>query len=141
MIMDTAQYPRIGSYVKYLRADETGKIFTGSGNVRGIFLDPNDRVMVQVKDKDQAYNVDLYGINPTKASRASYKNLIDQVQEITKEGNVLVQKTVESYNTQVMTAYTELLGAPIHADEPLGTSDRGQNDQKDKEDSKKEANA
>lgn len=115
--MNTAEYPMLGTKVKYLRADEKGKIFDGEGNVCAIYLDPNKRVMVQVKDGDNAYNVDFFGLNPTADTRKAYEKVIKEVTKITESGNKLVEKTVSEHNDKVSDAYTATLGAPVTMEE------------------------
>ena len=115
---DPKNYPEIGKGAKYIRADEDGNIAKGFGIVQAIFLDPNKRLMVQIKDGENAWNVDFYGINYTDEVAQGYADLIERVQKITEEGNNLVKETVERYNDAVAEAYTTVLGAPIKAEVP-----------------------
>jgi mevalonate kinase len=111
--MYTAEYPEIGKSVKYLRADDKGNIFRGFGIVRAIFLDPNDRVQVQVRDGDNAWNIDFFCINPTDETLQEYQEMIADVQRLTDEGNALVKEIVEKYNDLVKQAYDVIIGEPV----------------------------
>jgi len=111
--METQKYPQIGKLVTYLRADEEGNIIEGSGSVEAILLDPRGRLMVRVKDGEDGFNIDIIAINYDKSSKDTYKELINGVVEITKEGNELVKKTVESYNAKVEDFYSRILGDVI----------------------------
>ena len=107
------EYPEIGEKIKYIRCDKDGNMEEGYGVVRSIFLDPNDRPMVQVKDGQEAYNIDLYGVNPGEGARETYQKLIETVREIEAEGNALVKETVDRYNQSVSDAYSSVLGKPV----------------------------
>lgn len=119
--MKTKEYPELGAKVKYLRADENGKMFEGKGNVQAIFLDPNKRVMVQVLDRsadqDQVFNVDLMGIDYTGKTKVAYKKLIEAVQAKTQEGNEKAREIVKQYNDEVDALYSAELGAPVVLEE------------------------
>lgn len=115
-MIDNLTYPTIGSQATYIRSNEKGEVFTGAGVVQAIFIDPRRRLMVQIKDGENAYNVDFATINKDKDFEKEYKAAIKEVAKITKEGNELVQKTVSSYNAEVDSVYDKVLGAPIHLD-------------------------
>ena len=118
--MNTAEYPALGAKVKYIRTTDEGKILDGVGHVQAIFLDPNKRIMAQVKDipiaKDverQVYNIDFYGINPNDQVKKEYGKLIKDIQATTLEGNKLAKEVVDQYNEKVEQQYSSLLGAPV----------------------------
>lgn len=104
------EYPEIGSHVSYVRADQDGQIYDGEGKVMAIFIGPDKRLMVQVRDLSNAWNVDLAAINPDADFRARYADAIFEVQRLTKEGNELVKKTVDEFNAKVEDAYRPVLG-------------------------------
>lgn len=105
--------PTLGEKVKYLYADKDGSILRGNGNVKSIFLDPNNRIMVGVLDGDKMFNVDLIGVNYDKGVEKLYQELIKEVKEISEEGNKLAKEIVDKYNGEVEKAYSAKLGAPI----------------------------
>ena len=119
-IMNTAEYPQIGTSVSYLRADDDGQVHQGNGIVQAVFLDPNKRIQAQVRDGEEAWNVDLFCINPNDDTRKAYAKLIKEVQGLTDEGNKLVQKTVSEYNDKVKAAYDAVIGEPVSFPEPQG---------------------
>lgn len=107
-------YPELNSSIKYIRQDyETKKIVSGEGIVKGIFLDPNNRVLVSVKDEENKYNIDLAAVNPTKEFTKLYKEKLKEITEISKEGNDKAQATVDEYNKLVDKIYDDLLGKPL----------------------------
>lgn len=115
--MQNVKYPRLGEKVTYLKADEKGEVTNGEGIVQAVFLDPNRRVMVQVKDGEHAFNVDIFGINWTQATFNAYVDIIKNVVTVTEEGNELVKKTVSEYNEKVEALYNDAFGKPVEIEE------------------------
>ena len=116
----TSDYPQIGETVSFLRADEQGAVTAGNGIVQAIHLDPRKRIMVLVKEGDEAHNVDIMTINWTEDTREDYEKCLVVVAELTSEGNELVRKTVDAYNVRVKDTYNGVLGHPVEI-EPAPT--------------------
>tara|TARA_R110000851_G_scaffold332934_2_gene510501 strand:+ start:2167 stop:2532 length:366 start_codon:yes stop_codon:yes gene_type:complete len=114
------KYPVIGEEINYMRATMSGEIFQGVGIAKAIFLDPRNRLMVGIVDTQSGdnWNIDLIGVNPSKATITAYEVIMGQVKDISEEGNKLVTETVAVYNDKVEALYTELLGAPVDFVEP-----------------------
>ena len=107
-------YPDLNSTVKYVRQDyETKEMVKGEGTVNAVFLDPSNRVLVAVKDGDSKYNVDLNAINPDDEFAENYKTMLDEVKEVSKEGNDKSRAIVDEYNARVESLYSQILGAPL----------------------------
>ncbi len=115
--MNTNQ-PALGSVVSYARADQNGAIHQGQGVVLALFLNPDKRPMVQVRDGQNAWNCDLVTINATPEQVEAYGLAIGQVQALTVEGNDLVKATVSDYNARVQEIYDNALGKPLEIPEP-----------------------
>lgn len=115
-MFENLEYPVIGSEVTYIRSTPEGEVMEGVGIACAIFLDPRSRLMVQVRDGGNTYNVDFVTINRDEAFFADYAKAIKSVADITAEGNELVTKTVTSYNAQVDEVYNSVLGEPIHVE-------------------------
>ena len=109
----TEKYPEIGSQCSYIRSNAEGGTLVGFGTVTAVLLDPRGRVMVQVKDKQNTYNVDIMTINQDEAFHKKYTKAIEDVQRISKEGNDAIAKVAAEYNEQVDAIYNALLGDPI----------------------------
>ena len=109
-------YPALNSTVKYIRQDYTTKeMVNGEGTVTALFLDPQNRILVAVKDGENKYNVDLAAINPNAEFGDKYKNMLDEVKKVSKEGNGKSQAIVDDYNAMVEALYSEVLGSPLEA--------------------------
>lgn len=111
--MTTQEYFKIGSEVKYLRHDTELKVFQERGIVRAIFIDPNDRLMAQVKNGDNAYNVHYSTLNYEQSMVKPYKDLLQDIRGTSDEGDLLVQEIVDQYNLKVQIFTTALLGEPL----------------------------
>ena len=111
-------YPELGSVVSYARADEAGAIHTGSGKVQAIFVHADRRAMVQVRDGDSAWNIDLAMINATPEKVAEYSAAIVEIKDLENRGNALVRDTVASFNDKVDAVYQRVLGDFIEMELP-----------------------
>jgi len=113
-------YPMLNEAVTYARADEKGEVHTGSGKVQAIFIgNPDKKLLVQVKDGDSAWNVDLAMVNYTPEKLEEYRAAVSEVQALTDEGNEIVRKTIDEFNAKVAAVYVRVLGETFDA-EPVG---------------------
>lgn len=117
--MITQKYFKIGTEITYLRHDNELVIHRERGIVRAIFVDQNDRLMVQVKVGENAYNVnysmvfDLDSNEKGKEKLAQYKKLLKDIRDTSDTGDCLVDKIVAEYNGKVQDITTAVLGAPV----------------------------
>ena len=80
-----------------------------SGEVRSIFISPDDRVMVQIKTADgKAYNVDALTVDASPEALSAYTAAMLEVDRVSKEGNAAVRALVEDYNNRVSEIYKGL---------------------------------
>jgi len=106
--------PELGSVVGYVRVDSEKAIHVGSAVVRSIFLSPDDRLMVQVKDReDNAFNVDLVCINPSRGLVKKYEDMMVEVSRISSESNDAIKDMVEGFNETIDDIYNNTIGNPI----------------------------
>ncbi|MCK5605237.1 hypothetical protein KAR91_25320 [Candidatus Pacearchaeota archaeon] len=116
--MNTQEYVKIGSTVKYLRHDTELTVHKGSGVVRAIFVDQDDRLMVQVLeggDKQSARNVHYATLCEEHSDEAvkKYDELLKNIRTTSDEGDALVTEVVDKYNGQVQDLTTGLFGEPV----------------------------
>lgn len=112
-------YPELGSTVHYARADQAGAVHQGAGKVQAIFVHADRRPMVQVRDGDTAWNIDLAMINPTPEKVAEYSSAIMEIKELEDRGNGLVKETIASFNAKVDEVYVRVLGDFIDMEPPV----------------------
>lgn len=105
----------INQEVTYLRSDNDYVVQSGSGIVKAIFLDSDSRVVVQVKDGDNVYNIHLACLNASDEFRAQYEALEVQVKALSEAGNAEVRATVAKFNADIESLKTALLGSPAVA--------------------------
>ncbi len=113
--MDTAQYPRIGSKVSFIRQTNTG-VEEGEGAIYAIVLDPVKRLMAHIETnqthaengKPVRHNVHLSCLNPTEEFKAQFKAMLDAVKSIGEEGNAKAGEIIAEYNKRVDTAQVAL---------------------------------
>ena len=104
----------LGDKVTYIRQDkEKNEPVEGEGTVRALFISPEKRIMAQVKDGDEIYNVDFATLNHDEFFLEAYKEVLAKVKEVTKEGNEKVQDIVKEYNAKVDALYADILGETI----------------------------
>lgn len=117
--MDQAkQAVSIGETVKYFvnRPNvQTGEnfFFGGEGVVTALFLNPDKRLMVQVKDGEKLVNVEAAMINASEETQNDYRAMVEAVDALSKEGNEALRKVADSYNAQVQEAFNSVLGVPV----------------------------
>lgn len=113
--MDIQEYIKIGSEIKYMRHDNDLIVHKESGIVRAIFVDQQNRLMVQVKRGENAYNVHYSTLcdEHSDESAKKYGELLQNIRTTSDEGDALVQDIVEQYNGQVQNLTTAALGEPI----------------------------
>lgn len=75
--------------------------------------------MVQVRDGDTAWNIDLAMINPTPEKVAEYSSAIMEIKELEDRGNGLVKETIASFNAKVDEVYVRVLGDFIDMEPPV----------------------
>lgn len=119
----TKEYPKIGQSVAYARADEKGQVHQGKGKVSAIFVGVDKRLMVQVRDGENAWNVDLAMIDPSPDQVDRYSAAIVEVQRLTDEGNAKVKATVDAFNADVEAVYKSVLGDFVDMDAPETVTD------------------
>ena len=111
--MSTQEYFKIGSRVKYLRHDTDLEVHEEVGIVRAIFMDQDNRLMVQVKNGENAHNVHYTSVNYNLSLVKDYKDLLQDIRSTSSEGDTLVDEIVQRYNKTVQAVTTNLLGEPI----------------------------
>lgn len=111
--MQISSYVKINSEIKYLRHDTELKVYEETGIVRAIFLDPDNRLMAQVKNGDNAYNVHYCTLNYDKDMVKQYKDLLQVIRSVSDEGDLKVSETVKEYNNKVQEHTSFLLGEPL----------------------------
>lgn len=75
--------------------------------------------MVQVRDGDTAWNIDLAMINPTPEKVAEYSSAIMEIKALEDRGNGLVKETIASFNAKVDEVYVRVLGDFIDMEPPV----------------------
>lgn len=108
----------IGQHVQYFinRPNvETGEnnFIDGNGTVTALFLNPDKRRMVQVKDGANMVNVELACVDASEETKAAYMGMVETVDALTKEGNEAVRKVADGFNESVQMAYNIVLGVPV----------------------------
>lgn len=108
----------IGAKVKYIRnvPDVETKENTykeGEGVVVAVFLNPDRRPMVQIKEGDSTFNVDVACINPSEDDKERFKAMTEKVDAIAAEGNQKIKDIGVEYNNRVQAEYTAFLGYPL----------------------------
>jgi len=111
--METQEYIKIGTQVKYLRHDGELKVYQEKGIVRALFIDPDGRLMAQVKNGDNAYNVHYSTLDYKQPMIKVYKDLLQDIRSTSGEGDKLVQEIVDKYNEEVQNMTSSLLGKPL----------------------------
>ena len=103
-------YPQLGETVKYIRQDhEAKKLASGEGIVRAIFLDPRQRPVVNVKDGENTYSIDLAAVNPVDGFEDLYKAKLEEINQVSDEGNAKAKAIVDEYNKRVDEMYDSFL--------------------------------
>ena len=114
IIKETAmEYPRLGSKIEYIRPTVEGEIISGVGMVKTIYLSDDKRPMVQVKDGENAWNIDLFCINPTDEETEQYGAMIAEVRRVSEEGNKKISILAAEYGEMVSNRYVDLFGEAI----------------------------
>lgn len=126
--MNTQEYFEIGSEVKYLRHDTELKVYEEHGILRAIFIDPSNRLMAQVRNGENGWNVHYCTLREAGAEYESdfvdeYTNLLQAIRGISSEGDAIVQNVVEEYNGQVEDATSAVLGEPLDFSELSSAED------------------
>ena len=117
--MQLESYPKIGTKVKYIQhVGKTGEFIHSEGIIHAITMDPSMRLMahldiVNKEGQSVKTNVDLRCLNPSDEFIEDFKKLTADILKISKEGNDIVKKTVELYNTRVAKAHDGILGKPV----------------------------
>lgn len=108
----------IGQTVTYYRCkpatETTEKTFIdGRGVAIAVFLNPDLRPMVQVKDGADVFNIDAAMINSTELARDKYRAMTDMVDKLQTEFNEKQADLVADYNNLIEAAYTSGIGEPV----------------------------
>ena len=108
----------IGQTVKYIRnkpdvKSGANEYEEGEGVVTAFFLNPDKRLMAQIKVGENLVNVDLACVDPSESAKAEFKEMVEAVDALTSEGNAAVKVIVDDYNARVQAAYTAFLGEPV----------------------------
>ncbi len=86
------------------------------GIVISIHLDESKRKMARVQyKKDDATataNVDFFTINATAGQIKDYKQLQNEIKEISEKGNAEIKELAEKYNNQVCALANKVIGEP-----------------------------
>lgn len=107
----------LGTKVDYIRQDtEKQELVKSEGIIKGIFLSPENRVLVNIKDGDSSYNVDYNAVNYTEEFENVYNDVLIKVKKVSKEGNDKVQELVSEYNDLVDEMYNTILGEPVEVE-------------------------
>lgn len=111
--MNTQEYFKIGSEVKYLRHDTDLEVFEEVGIVRAIFIGVDDRLMAQMKSGDDAHNVHYITLGYEQSLIKEYKDLLQDIRSTSDDGDLLVEDIVDEYNGRVQDMTTALMGEPL----------------------------
>jgi hypothetical protein len=104
----------VGDYVNYWANDSENKLQPASGNVTAIFLNPDNRLLVQVRSGEgKAVNVDYCLINASEDEAKAYRAAVAEADAIGMDGNAEVKALVDNYNERVQRHYDETIGPRI----------------------------
>lgn len=120
MTMKKENYPAMGAKVSFIRVTDEQKVLEGKGHIQAIFLDPNKRIMAQVREEAisndvdaKVWNIDLKCVEPSTETKKAYVELVKEIKDITEKGNTEAQKVVASFNEEIEEKYSALLGEPV----------------------------
>lgn len=108
---------KIGQTVNYIRQIEANTV-EGTGILRGLGLDANNREIALVRDKEKVFNVPTSSLNPTPAYIERFKKYAVTVTELSAECNKKQLELVKAYNDRLDTLHDSMLGAPIVGSKP-----------------------
>ena len=114
--MNTQDYFRIGSEVKYLRHDAELEVHEERGVIRSIMMDADNRLMIQVLqdgDKEKPRNVHYATINYDQSMIKNYKDVLQDIRSIADEGTEIQMETVKLYNGKVQEITNVVFGEPV----------------------------
>lgn len=115
--MSTKEYFKIGSQVNYLRHDNKLEVFEESGTLRAIFLNPDGRLMAQVKNGEEAYNVHYATLFHGGEMIKEYKDLLQDIRSTAGEGDDKASEVVAEYAKLVDGLTTALMGEVVEIEE------------------------
>lgn len=114
---------RIGETVKYVRHNnKTGLIERGEGVVKAYGLDPENRIVVLVRDNNNVepatgkfvqFNTPARAINPTPEFEMEFEKLVLDVKTIEKHAKQDQQHIVDEANTKITGFHNDVLGEPL----------------------------
>lgn len=110
----------IGTKTPYTRFAD-GKIIIGEGTIKGIGLDPDNRVVVLVRDGEHRFAIHKVALRNDPEFVKKFTVMSEKVMELGTEGNKKQDETGILYNGKINAVKDELLGAAFPKDmaEPI----------------------
>lgn len=106
----------IGTKTQYTRFAD-GKVLTGEGVIKGIGLDPENRIVVLVRDGKHRFTIHKAALTSDPAFVAKFSEMSNKVTELGTKGNAEQDATAKKYNGEIQALKDGILGAPLALDE------------------------
>lgn len=97
------------------------QIVEGEGIVRAICVDHTKRLVVQIADETDVFNVDYNAINPTPEFVEKFTVLCENIAGYTAEAKKKQSEIVQEYNAKIDEICDELLGEKVEIEYVKGT--------------------
>lgn len=103
----------LGQKVRYVRVKSDGVITSGEGVIQAIIIGIEKRKNFQVKDGDDAFNLEPMAINPTDDEERAYTAHVKTIRAMADDFNKRANELVQAGNAAIMNLNTEFFGPPI----------------------------
>lgn len=105
--------PELGQKVRYVRVNSEGVVESGEGFVQAILIGVEKRTNIQVKDGDNAFNLEPMAINPNDDEERAFTAHVKKIRGMADDFNKRAQDVVLEGNTAILNLNTEFFGPPI----------------------------
>ena len=102
----------IGTTVTYIRHNQDG-VSQGEAVLKGVGLDPDGRVIVLLKEGENAFNTFASCLNPTEEFCAAFTAHVEEIEALAKEGNEKNKSIVDDYNARIKALRDEVVGEAL----------------------------
>lgn len=115
---------KLGQKVSYcsIKAGENAQpdeLINGTGIIKGLIIDPNGRMTVNVRDDEKklSHNLEPFCINPTEGQKIEYYTLRQKINDIASNHNAAAikayQEQIEMGTAEIDRIVAELCGPPF----------------------------
>ena len=112
----------IGEKISYVRhAHSENEVLVGTGKIKALGLDPDNRVIVLVQDdtatgqdgNPAVFHVHEKCVNPSAEMEENFRELVKAIQKVETEANAEIKSLTDKANLTIDKLKDNLLGEPV----------------------------